>query len=384
MSIPRWEQIALLGPGAITDDELKNLPDHPASQAVRDATRRNLFGPMFRHYMLAATLGGSRIMARDFDGDRDYGEAGFFLRNLPTLPEPAPPAYYDIQLAFVQSMHRISAMHTMPIDLLYYQDRLSTISAEAKMEFGLKPRDSIPEEAMEQIANRVVELSEEDANDTTHTNMRMYRFGSLQLKQLNKKQMDLAIHEEHSVAGGMDAILASMITAGYAAFETLAFDLWIAAVNRFPALATKWAKDPKNEKKNITLAELADREFDLRAGMGDFLRRTRKVTFNSLSDVRTHYKLIFDGEADKCFAPVTELEAAEKIRHLLAHRGGLIDQRFKDDLPDNAKYSSLRVGETIRFDGAEVCGHVAACARSAVNLFCYVNDWSEHHDKKTP
>ena len=45
---------------------------------------------------------------------------------------------------------------------------------------------------------------------------------------------------------GVEAVLAAMVVASYAAFETLAADLWVAALNRHTVLADNWADKNKD------------------------------------------------------------------------------------------------------------------------------------------
>jgi hypothetical protein len=179
---------------------------------------------------------------------------------------------------------------------------------------------------------------------------------------------------------GIEAVLAAMVMASYAAFETLAADLWIAAVNRHHVLATNWIE--KNSERQLPANLIASYGYNTSQSMGTILRDTKKVSFESLGDIRNAYRQAFKGEMDAAFEPAEELIKAEKTRHLFAHRGGLIDQRFKSDMKDLPEYENMVVGERMRLIGPVARLHVTACANCGVALLKGVDDWSTARDRQ--
>jgi hypothetical protein len=173
---------------------------------------------------------------------------------------------------------------------------------------------------------------------------------------------------------GVEAVLAAMVMGAYASFESLAADLWIAAVNRHPDLATKWLE--KNTDKQIPANVIAGYGFNLSGCMGTVLHDTKKVTFESLFDIKKQYMQAFRGATDAAFEPIDELVKAEKTRHLFAHRGGLFDQKFKDQMRNYPEYADAVVGERLRLIGPVTGLHVRACAAAAFALLKAVDDWS--------
>jgi hypothetical protein len=280
-------------------------------------------------------------------------------------------------------------MQTMPVDLAFYTQRLSTITAQAKANLGIHIFAEPSNDQVNELVAEIIRLSEEDrqsrSEEPEHTMRRAYDFGVSQVKRLNQRQVAGGEIDTHRfVVGGIDAIFAAMITASYAAFETLAFDLWVQAVNKFPALAAQWATKGDNEKKNITLADLASRNFDLSSQMGDFLNQKRKVSFQSLNDIKTNYQHAFGDTVLACFEPWSSIFVASKIRHLLAHRGGQVDRKFIDEMKDHPKYADLPVNSDIHFTGSDIREHVMASLSCGVRLFKFVDDWSfEHEERKT-
>jgi len=161
--------------------------------------------------------------------------------------------------------------------------------------------------------------------------------------------------------------------ASYAAFETLAADVWIAAVNRDFSLAKNWID--KNSERQIPTSVLAGNNFNVSSLMGTILHDTKKVSFESLNDIRNQYFQTFKGELEGAFEPSDDLVKAEKTRHLFAHRGGLIDQKFKTQMSKYPEYADAVVGERLRLTGPVTGAHVNACAKCGVALLKQVDNW---------
>lgn len=173
---------------------------------------------------------------------------------------------------------------------------------------------------------------------------------------------------------GVEAALAAMTMAAYASFETLAADLWIAAVNNHVALARKWID--KNSERQLPANVIAGYGFDVSQRMGTVLHDTKKVSFESLLEVRKAYSQAFDGVTDAVFEPLDGLIRAEKTRHLFAHRGGLIDKKFKEDMERFPEYNGAVVGERLRLTGPVTRDHINACVNAGVALAKTVDQWT--------
>lgn len=179
--------------------------------------------------------------------------------------------------------------------------------------------------------------------------------------------------DEDPIIGGVESILGSMILLGYAAYETLATDLWIEAVNTDASLAANWLE--KGNEKQIKIAELAGFGFDLKNQMGTFLRKSEKVSFQSLESITAAYKDAFKGKADSCFEPFNELRLTSKVRHLLAHRGGTVDDQFMKVASKFPDFANCEIDRPIRLDGPKVAARLNPCIKSAERLLTFVDGW---------
>jgi hypothetical protein len=90
---------------------------------------------------------------------------------------------------------------------------------------------------------------------------------------------------------------------------------------------------------------------------------------------------VFGEGVDAAFVGATDVFKTEQVRHLLAHRGGVIDDRFRDKMKNFPDYQDLKLGEKLELKGPTVKKHIAACAECAASLFNYVDDWTEQREK---
>lgn len=377
MSIPRWETISVLGSDAITAEEISAA--HPLrTRDMFEANERDSARLLPSLSMLKAN------MAVEFKGDRDYGAAGHLDDPLGDLPESFCTAEYAaIADVFSSSISRVVAMHALPIDLAFFSHRQTLLTSQAIVSLGMDLGDKQTYlQRAEEIDALTDRLSQEDRESRSSDEAQRvaHVYGGSVIKGLNQRQIENNHDVTKLVVGGVDAIYSAMVSISYGAFEVLAGDLWYAALNRFPALAASWANHTDNVKKNITLAELAGEKFNLSSGMGDFLRRKRSATFSSLNDVANHYTAAFGS------IPVDlrkgAICATAQVRHLFAHRAGIVDQKFKDETAAFPRYADLPVGSQLTFHGAEVLGHVRTCVETANALAIFVDKWTQDHAEK--
>lgn len=142
------------------------------------------------------------------------------------------------------------------------------------------------------------------------------------------------VHPE--IATGIDAIMRAQITLAWTAFEILSGDLWIAALNERPKpLATNFARgtQDKGQDKSIPISVLAkygNHDFNLSASMGTVFAQQKKADFTSLQTTSLAFEKAFGRKLEFLNAP--DLILLEKVRNIILHCGGLVDQAFMDEL----------------------------------------------------
>ena len=83
------------------------------------------------------------------------------------------------------------------------------------------------------------------------------------------------------------------------------------------------------------------------------------------------------------FDDSSKVYQAEQIRHLIAHRGGVVDGKFKEKMKDVQEFQGAEIGEYLELSGPFVKANLEACVRCAMNIFRFVDDWSVEKDKAT-
>jgi len=135
----------------------------------------------------------------------------------------------------------------------------------------------------------------------------------------------------------LNALQQNAATALWSAFEALASDLWIQAVNSRPDLFAKRVMQQFSESlqrhglssRSIPLGVAAKYSFDLRHHIGDIIADV--IDFTSLDVVRKAYKSAFGiDEEGQRLLEADRLRKLVLIRNLVVHRGGVVDVAFKE------------------------------------------------------
>jgi len=188
----------------------------------------------------------------------------------------------------------------------------------------------------------------------------------------------VSMDPDEVIAGpGIDALYFSMVLNSYAAFETLASDMWVAVLNWKPSLYDRFVK---SEDTKVTVGDMAKFGFDLRTRMGDFLRETNTSSFGSLNAIKRSYMSVFGQPIEAAFTG-HHINRTEKTRHLIAHRAGLIDNAFIEDSKKWNDFGPFIEGDYLRLHGSQVRNLVDACVKTAVDLIKAVDEWISRNEK---
>jgi hypothetical protein len=309
-------------------------------------------------------------MAIAYEGDYEFGRAYVFDKSYKGLSAKCPE-YSEIFKTFSSNMDRVIALIWLPHELCFWTHLLEYSHCFARANMGLSlddfSKDGTPE--FEKFASVVWAANlPTKAPDPFRV---VWERGNHTLKYVLSSEI-IGKQPKYRTAG-LETILATLITSAYAAFENLAGDLWVAAVNKHPALAQKYLE---NGEKQINLDVLARYNFDMSKSMGKVLFETRKVSFQSFNDIKEAYKGAFSKHVDDVFADTTEIYHTEKVRHLIAHRNGVVDEKFKKEIKSNADYADVPVGTHIPYSGPLAVKHIDVCVKTGVHLFKTVDDWS--------
>jgi hypothetical protein len=233
------------------------------------------------------------------------------------------------------------------------------------------------------------------------------------------------------IAPYLKTLMQSQLVAAWTAFETLAGDLWVAAVNLQPMylasltgtrsrIEKQLHGKPKEKSKStdatkpaaqgndapemdantlcdtisdqiVTLglmSKVTQGKFNLGDKMGTLLREAKRVEFVTLTSIREAYSRAFSERAgrrvrqervkniDNALAR-KELDALSAVRNLIVHKAGIADDQYEKQawcLP-----SALRLGpkQSLRLDGEILRTLLESVMHACVELIGAVDSWLE-------
>lgn len=153
-------------------------------------------------------------------------------------------------------------------------------------------------------------------------------------------------------------------------FECLCKDVWVAALDSGNtglaqrALGALSSDQVENgiSRKSIEVGVLAKHGFDLRHCLGTVL--VARFKFSDPDLIRRAYIAVF--ETPQKFEDIFdrgELKLLAATRHLIAHRGGIVDEKYRQTTG-----SSQLVGETVAIDAKIVSTFATSALHSGVEL----------------
>ncbi len=346
-----------------------------AEAAAAPESRLRAFRNLWRLSHDATLAGGGRAVAKAYEGDYEFGVSDAVDRAYRSFAF-LTPEYEDIGKTFWRNMDRVMQLGWLPMELCFWTGLLVQCHCVARQALGLRVIDYSKDGSPEflSLAGQAWNKLQPSAQEPDDPYKMIWMIGNAQLKAVLEDEIKrLREGGEKYQTAGIEAILAAMITAAYAAFEALASDLWVAALNKHGALAHNYVD--KNRDKSLTLSDIRGHGFDLSNRMGTVLVQTRRVAFQSFYDVRIAYEQAFRDTLGDVFADVAAIAEAEKVRHLIAHRSGLVDDKFKREMVASANYKDVEVGQQIPFTGPLAAQHIDACSRMGTALFNAVDAW---------
>jgi hypothetical protein len=178
---------------------------------------------------------------------------------------------------------------------------------------------------------------------------------------------------------GAEAWMAAQITGTWTAFESMAEDLWVAALNEHPQTLAQLAgqKNAKrdDDSKKIDLNDLQICGYEVRHKMGDILRS--KYHFDSAAGIRKAYGDAFSEPPETVHNILKDrsLKAISIVRNNLVHSGGVIDRdyyEFRSHLPVAAQGE---INSEIALDGDLVVALTEPVIVAGQNLIKAVESW---------
>jgi hypothetical protein len=202
----------------------------------------------------------------------------------------------------------------------------------------------------------------------------------------------------HRVSGiklhGLQAIMASIIVGAWTAFEVLAEDLWVAALNSRPRLGLialdaeiRYSDNEREqEKKKEVIAPLPvwkalDPKFKINKRMGELLCDYGR-DFAKRGEAQKSFRKVFPKERASIDAifDSKNLRWVAATRNAIVHNGGLADGEFKKGVRDHPRLKYVADDAPIPMDGATTYELCVAAIKSGMNLLDFVNSWLKNNE----
>ncbi len=201
-----------------------------------------------------------------------------------------------------------------------------------------------------------------------------------QLDQTILTMLESLVHNRPFFQSSVRSLLLSTISVSWTTFETLAADSWEAILNAWPIPLgqrsfSNLPPGPWDDlsRKHISVGLLARHGFDLRNRVGTVLKS--RFDFTNSSGIRLAFRASF-GEAEdlKMALENPNLSRLEASRHVIVHRGGIVDEEFR-----NRTGTSAPVGAPFPFEGDTVARYLLAAAECGTKLLSACDNWLTHN-----
>lgn len=200
-------------------------------------------------------------------------------------------------------------------------------------------------------------------------------------------------HEDSFAREGIQAMLSAMLVSGWTAFEVMAEDLWISALNARPRLgllamnaAPETTDDPDElERKRtvsipFTAGMLSRPDFDATKSIGTAI--SQKWNFARREGAVDAYVKAFGSADGGRVKPILNDDALiwiNTIRNCLVHDAGVLDSQRKKQLRNHPQLRNLNVGDTVPMSGELVSTMISGVIRQGSKLLAFVDEWMENN-----
>lgn len=257
-----------------------------------------------------------------------------------------------VALAFLTNLTRTSRFALMPahLALLAQRSQLWTDYIDQKLGRSIDPESkeyspAISQEEIElagPLIERAQSLSDAEAREL--------------IDNLGIKYIEYSLRIDRDMQESMAAVLSMIILASWTAFESVASDLWVAAVDQGPKDIRNRVMLSKNwltPDEQITPERIHEIEYDAGRQIGSFLREVGKVSFQKLEYIRRFYSAAFGKEVNQLFEKIEGgyIFALSGFRNALVHNAGKADKRFVKAVARFEEFRSIKPKDTLVLDG---------------------------------
>jgi hypothetical protein len=293
------------------------------------------------------------------------------------LPELKTEALRSVGNAYERNIRRLYSLVLFPPSAVWITRTVQRVTDEIEFRFPKKDERT-------RIALIDQQVKKKIQQETAIINQNG-ELGKRLVDQQQKLSFSILSERAAEFQDGPEAWMASQIIACWTAFESVAEDLWEAALNAKPTILARLAgrkqsnPQPGEDPKRIRVEWLHKYHFDLSKHMGTiFLER---YSFDRLDGIRQTYSDAFSLDHDEIIKIVTDkaLDAISLIINNLVHNGGIIDGKYQRRLSDLPAEALGEIGTPILIDGELVAKIIAPVLKHGHDLVVAVDSWLSTH-----
>jgi hypothetical protein len=308
----------------------------------------------------------------------------------PSPPSPMPPEDWEDDPKFAAMVEESRKSH--------YESSIRHYDHVMEM----KERSIKSKEQSQQTLDRLAQLEREISGDSAI-------YGFEKSDAFVERMLGILGAGRDEFLRGLDATLTGMVVGAWTAYETLAGDLWVAALNLHPEglsdlggkltpsikdsirRAEKQQDEPRSDEEtspestrddnvkgksiNIPIRFLQKTHYNLSKDMGNILKS--RYEFSKMSSLREAYALAFAKDRDSVINAVIDpcLDALNGVRNVIVHKAGKVDERFRKSVPGDPRFAVMKDDDELLLDGALVESLISPAVKVAVDLIKSVDDW---------
>jgi hypothetical protein len=314
--------------------------------------------------------------------------------------------------AFKSNISRIDSLMLAPIYISFFSGLFERMRCAGEVRVTNKivmPGIGEDHDISEAAAESVVEAAKEIRSE-------YFRKWKGKERELTIFSLNMGIHgveqvmvtaalsqgESNPVMDGVGSVFASMIVNAWTAFEVLAEDLWVSALNARPRLGfrainaeikDKESEEDREKRLNKCFEIPAwmiqeDPNFNIHNNMGTLLRE--QFDFRKRAKVIDAYTAVFFDNPYKSnvrrILSDPKLDWVSAVRHAIVHYGGKvyksrISRSFKGLVAAHTELGKLEPGDMIPINGDLVCELVTVVVNSGIELLDFVDGWIKNNPR---
>lgn len=318
-----------------------------------------------------------------------------FDRSYVDMPGKVSEPLRAVAIAFVANMRRLAGLVDCLPNTIFWSMAFSQSAAKAKM-LAFSTLDPSPEQlaSPELFVLKTAEFNAQLAKATKNDPDKPFEMWEVASHNLNALVDMFA-----PFVSAIEAVLASVSTGCWTAFETLAADLWTMALNLRPdpfavgainnqkkrndeEQSPEQAADNKKNPKLRFIEAMIGSDYAAAREIGNHLRHSGKFDFSGLWELQQAYGCAFGhAEVEKLFGETSfeGVQVLHGVRNVLVHHGGVIDHAYRiRQVKHKAQYerfglAGLELDSLVPLNGEVVCRFANDVIASARAVLAFVD-----------